>query len=638
MHIQGATGGGSLMSLRRSLMSPELKMFMKMLKSPSHLMFVASNLAILVHLLFYSTVRRKQKMQEFMSQMDELENYINLINDLDSQNEEVQRQIAILKKFRANEDETFPSEDDQEAQIEASSDSKKFLAFSDQIHVDFANNFLKQRNFIASTFKDKKIIGELFRNSSSSPSENLQSEKATYSDPILNSLMALAHQLVKTFLVELNIKNALGDEETRRMTGLDSFLVQKDILAYMNHDLDKEELLVKLYALKRKGNTLEEDKLRISLDESAMEELNDKFGKAEAFKNKGDRRYDLYLNLSGGWLNYDQSDTFNSIQAASPPQFGSNIFNSDEYITKFNKIFSAYEKSDAPNREYALIIQLANALAAGGECVPTYSVFKCLLDNFGRIGLYNYQSMVYDVLPAFEYHQTAFADCSTSEEFAPRSAFHFEHIIENHPDFLASLVEYQIPRNNVTTFKLLLDYFEPVSPSNAHALSLIPNFARGYVSNSPSLLESKKEITIGLDTLLRTVKSCVEIKEYSALDKLLNKLLLNLIQTGNGVRVVLNSIKDEGTLICNAAPSLAPSLLFTEEILVLLARAYVETNDRVRAKWLLPHVKTFLNANYSPDLRSFLPSMMDITANKVTETIPADAFASKPIPSVSMMA
>lgn len=584
---------------------------MKMLRSPSHVMFVASNVALLVHLLFYSTVVRKLRMEEFMSHMNDLENYEDLIRDLDQQNEEVQKQITILKQLQQKDLDHF---DSNQHQLEPSKRTQSTTALNENrhLHHSHANNFLKQRKFFASTFNEKGAIAKLFQCNSSSQSDDSSFKGSlgspTFSDPILNPLMALSHQFIKAFLVEMNLRTSFGDKDCQRRIARDSFLLHDDLFAYMNHDSDKEELLAKLFAMRKDFRCKSNSELLLQqLDSTASDNLFDDFGQSEDFKIRGSRRYDIFQHVSGRWLNYEHSDTFNSVQALSPPKFGSNVVNSDEYINKFDQIFSAYELSKAPLREFNLLLLLAKALAAGGQCIPTFSVFGFLLDRLGRNGLYNYQSMVYDVLPDFRYYETAFADSSRGNEYAFRKYFHFAHLIGSDPDMLASLIEYQIPRKNIITFKLLLQYFEPLAPSSPHSIPSLPSFMRSHFANSVEAFDMNQEVLIDLDTVGRALNGCVQLREYSALDTILNKLFLNLMQTNDGVRVVLNSIKDESALLCKSIPSLAPSVLFTENILLLLAQAYTDIRDSRRSKWLIPHIDAYLRTHESEKLASFLP-------------------------------
>lgn len=656
-HIQAASGNGSKMSLRRGLMSPELKMFLQMLKSPSHIMFVASNVALLVHLLFFSTVRRKQKTEEFLSQMEELENYVDLINDLDNQNAEIQKRIRVLKALQQKDSSTpevqHMHQNDQDTTPQPFTPREEIVPL--RLHSTHAERFLKHRNLIATTFSKRSNIAKLFENSnrpSIEEEKDIIADERSYSAPILNTLLALSHLLVKTFVIELNLKHALGDDETQKLISSDSFLLHEDLFAFMKHDREKEELLAKLQALKSDSGNTEPRPLWSSLDKGMVSKLSDQFAEAEEFKCKNNRRYDNYHHLSGRWLNYDHSDTFTSIQASASPKFGSSIVNSEEYLQSFDTIFSAYEDSKAPLRNFTLLLQLAKALLRGGECVPSYSIFEFLLDKLGKCGLYNYQSLVYDVLPSFDYRQTAFADSARQEDFASRDAIHFEHMIEENPEILGTLIEYQASRKDFEAFELLLNYFEPTVTSGQKLLEILPSFATRRYSRSSTLLDCEEEICIDLHTMGRAFRSCVEMKNVTAIDKILCKLFLNSVQTDKGVRVVLNKVKDDKSLLCmRTSSSELPSLLFTEDILTLLAQAYSELKDQTRARWLLPHLDSFLKSNNSRQLMdatrriASIANLKPATMDRVQATLPrrsqsinlrsTDRFNNEQLPSIS---
>lgn len=660
-HLEKAAGCVQRFSLRRSLISQELRLFIKMLKSPSHIMFVASNVALLVHLLFYSTVVRKLKMEEFVSRINELENYEDLIRDLDRQDEEIQRQITILKQLQHKSLDHLDSNQNRNRALIPSKQHQSTSVLNGNLHLHqtHASKFLKQRKFFASTFTEKSAIAKLFKCTSNSFSDDTDIKSSlgspTFSDPILNSLMALSHQFVTAFVVEFNLRVSLGDQDCVNGITRKSFLRKDELFAFMSHDSDKEELLMKLFALRGKVNKSEPGLMLEQLDKSETQKLFGDFAQSENFKNLGSRRYDIFHHVSGRWLNYDHSDTFSSIQALSPPKFGSNLVNSDEYIHKFDRIFVAYELSKAPLREFNLLLQLAKVLSAGGECIPTYSVFGFLLDKLGKIGLYNYQSMVYDVLPDFRYYETVFAESPQGSEFASRSSRHFAYLIGNDSSMLASLLEYQIPRRDIKTFRLLLEFLKPLAPSNTpHSIPLLPGFMQSQFSNSVGMCEMNQGVLVDLDTISRALNGCVQLKEYSALDAIISKLFLNLIHTNNGVRIVLNSITDENALICKSHPSLAPSLFFTESILLLLAQAYSDTRDRSRSQWLLPHIDAFLRTHKSEKLTSFLPSLRNIVmghrdvtivsenkvrkSNRTTTNKPPNDYSLKPGQAVSLLA
>ncbi|KAF5213136.1 hypothetical protein E0198_000651 [Clavispora lusitaniae] len=607
------------MSLRQSLNffdSPESKMFLQFLKSPSHLIFVASNVAILAHLQFYSTVRKKQRIEEFLLQMEELENYIDLINDLDAENEEIQRQIASLKRLQNRESSPAPfSERSRQANSEPSILAQKNDS-SLATQIQHSRQFLKQRQVYVSTFSQSENIARLFPQSDSRVEEHEEHPgKLTYYSSIQSSLMALSNQLVKSFLVELNLRHSFHDFELEQALSDDSFLLHHDLFALMKNDEEKKELIAKLLALRSESQGSARNFLE-KLSPDAVAEMSDNFKHSDAFKSKESRRYDFYHFKSGHYLNYENSDTVSSIQAFSSPQFLTNTVSSSEYIRRFEQIFASYETSNSPFKHMALALELAQALSSGGSSIPTYSVFRYLLDHLGNAGLYNYQSLVYDILPSFDMRQTALADSPKSSEFASRNASHFAHLIEEDPDFLGSLIAYQVPRKDVAAFRQLLKYLQVMPTQNKLRASLIPAFMKSHAEEQD--LRSSEEILlpqdktpryISLATMASAFKACVELKQYSLLDTLINKLVYNSIETPEGTKILLSESGRSHTAEFECQD------IFSEPILLSLGRAYMETKDAARAKWLLPHLNHFMSRKSSTSLLEMERNLVEMSAD-----------------------
>lgn len=602
-HVLNASGGPRS-SLRLGLnlfQSPELKMILKFLKSPGHLIFVASNVAILAHLQFYSTVRRKQRTEEFMRQMQELENYVELINDLDAQNDEIQRQIASLKRLQKKEDvKVSPAVEKKPTARPNFLPLKSDLPLSKQVR--HAQMFLKQRQMYASTFSNPENIAKLFpENLTNVDLEKLEQQpfELTYYSRMQNSLMALSSQLIKSFLIELNLRHSFQDNGLNEAITPDSFLLHDDLFALMKDDEEKRELMTKLLAFREPKQRGGEQPFLNNLDSDAIEKMLDDFKHSMHFKSKELRRHDFYEYKSGHWLNYEESDTLKSIQAALPPRFHSNTVSSNEYIRNFEKIFASYENSSGTLKHMNLALELAQALAFGGEKIPSYSVLRYLLDNLGKLGLYNYQSLVYDVLPKFEHRQTALADSPQNQDFAPRKSFHFSHLIEDDPDFLGSLIMYQVPRKDMTTFNQLMAFFNVFERSDNLSSSILPPFMKPHGVGQATPADLNKPQLVSVDTISKAFSACVELKQYPLLDTLINKLVYDLVQTSEGLKIAIGSAGRE------VSPTTKSSEIFTENILTLLAKAYIETKDSARAKWLLPHVGSFIKANPSADLSNY---------------------------------
>lgn len=605
-------------------------------------MFVASNVAFLIHLLFYSTLQRKQRMEKFLSRLEELDNYMDIIDDLDSQNEEIQRQIATLKRLQ-EKGEMAACEDwlpHSPSFAESTTPQPEHLEISGEADLPSeehrsAQQFMRQRLMISQTLKSRNSIARLFdtsRTSLKEPEDNIANHEQTFHHPILNSLMALSHKFMKQFLIETNLQHAMGDERITSIVHPDSFLLHEDLIAYMKHDTDKEELLSKLKFLKK------DDKAT-----SYLLKLSSNYSTSELFSDPGQNNFDLSVHLTGRWLNYEHSDTSSAILAAPSPKYTSNVINSEDYIEKLDMIFGRYNLTTGPERNPTLLLQLAKLLVAGGECIPSFTVFEYLLDNLGAAKLYNYQSMVYNVLSDVESHKEALRS-----QVEPQPKAQLIDVIHEHPQFLASLLEYQTTREDHSMFQSLLLYFE--IRSDVGNLSIVPSFSRAQVMNSLIPPTSSRKLMIELASVARVMETCVKIEDVYALDKVLNKLILNLCQTKDGIKVALNSSENQQFLASSPATSPFP-FIFDERILLLLGNAYVTWTDKTRAKWILPHVEAFATSNKSSKLSTLIPKLHSVAgiahlptahteraSSRLTRITRCDLFETKPQTSIPALA
>lgn len=603
LHMQRITGnkrpGLSLFQ------SPELKLFLKLVKSPSHLMFVASNVAILVHLLFYSTLRQKQRMEEFDLQMEELERYIDVIEDLDKQTNEIQRQIAQIKLLRQKEfsrpEKKLLDIKDSHAQKKL---TKRYKAINEQ--VDSARDFLQRRKNFSVAFSDANNIQRLFMNHEdvSEEQNEIPSETLTYTSPVQNTIMAVSSQIVKSFLTELNLRSSLMDDDTLPQQ---SFLVRDDLFQSMKHDDEKIELMTKLLTgFKESGTKV--TTFPASLNGVEVLNLMNETSSNEVFNSNELKRNDIFAYKSGRWLNYEHSDTFKNILAIPSLVYGTNLVNNDEYLRKFERLFATYEKEDHPFKHLKLVLGIAKVLISKEECLPNFAIFQYLLDNLGRVGLFNYQSMIYDSLPDLSVRQTVLADNQTKQGFASKDLMHLISLVQKDPEFFKSFVEYQVPRKEVQTFLSLMGLLKPTQPSFSPS-SIIPRPMWAYETSSATTLD--KPILVGLDTIESTIKACVDLNELKLIDKVLNTLFFNLFYSGDGIRVSLNGAKPDLVPVMGGQtlPSRAILKLLSPEMLELLGRTYIASEDKVRGKWLLPILRTATLETKNEHLRPVLAEL-----------------------------
>lgn len=581
-------------------------------------------------------------MEKFLSQLEELDNYMDIIDDLDSQNEEVQRQIATLKRLQGKGvtaacEDSLPQSPPFTKVTTSQPEYPEISAEADPPSEEHrsAQRFMRQRLMISQTLKSRSSIARLFNTSATSPKEfedNNASHEQIFHHPILNSLMALSHKFMKQFLIETNLQHAMGDDQITSIMHPDSFLLHEDLMAYMRHDTDKEELLSKLNLLKRNDKNA-----------SCLLKLSSNYSTSQLFSDPGHNNLDLSVHLSGRWLNYEHSDTSAAILAAPSPKYTTNVINSEDYIEKLEVIFSRYNLTTGPERNPTLLLQLARLLVGGGECIPSYTVFEYLLDNLGAAKLYNYQSMVYNVLSGVEGHKDALRT-----QVAPQPRAQLIDVIHEHPLFLASLLEYETTRADQRMFQSLLLYFE--IGNNVGNLSIVPSFSRAQVMNSLTPPTSGRKLMIELESVARVMETCVKMENVTALDKVLNKLILNLCQTNDGIKVTLNSSENQQFLASSTATS-PFSLIFDERILLLLGSAYVAWADKTRAKWILPHVEAFAASNNSSKLSTLIPKLHSVAGiphhptahteratSRLTRITRCDLFETKPQTSVPALA
>lgn len=612
-HLQQVTSGSRRVG-PNFFQSPELKMFLKLVKSPSHLMFVASNIAMLVHLLFYSSIRQRQKAEEYLLQMSELELYVEVIEDLDRQNEHVQKQIAYMKMLRQRESSPDHQKSNEDEVVSDTITTHNLRRKYDFVkgQVDSAHRFVKQRESYQNAFNDPANVQKLFPTEIKCTSNDSDADPLTYSSPIQNSVMAICGQLVKSLVVELNLRRLFGNNAFNSAYPLDSFLLVDNLFTNMENDEDKLELMAKVKTdVQLTSSPLDEDS-------KTIDALVDGFGVKDSFSSKKLRRTDLYHYKSGRWLNYEHSDTFKFIRALPSPTYTSSYTDTDEYVSRFKSIFSAYENGRHPLGRLSLLLEIAKVLVKGGESLPTLSVFQYLIDKLGKLKLYNYQSLIYYSLPSFGYRQTVLADSLLNDGLAPRRVEQLRGLIEEEPEFLKSFLEYQIPRNDVEGFKSLLRVFEADRPDLPHLPDILPPQMWAFLTKPSDLFKSGKPVMVGLDTIESALSGCVQLNQVDSIDKILNKLLFSLIYTADGIMVSLGKVLPEMTPVLKdqELPAEAMQKLLSPSILLTLATTYVNFKDLMRGNWLLPHLKAYLGNHEHRELEGIsyqLAQMASVT-------------------------
>lgn len=87
------------MNVSRTILfrSPQLKLFLRLVKSPSHMLFLASNLAILVHLQYFSATRLLHYPRGDREKLDRLRAQTAELRDLEEEERRIKEEIEALK-------------------------------------------------------------------------------------------------------------------------------------------------------------------------------------------------------------------------------------------------------------------------------------------------------------------------------------------------------------------------------------------------------------------------------------------------------------------------------------------------------------------------------------------------------------
>lgn len=497
-------------------------------------------------------------------------------------------------------------------------------------------SFRKQRSTITESFAIPKNITGLFANNSkvnwneiacngnkkaahtysnTTKRLNVPSRLTYYSSEIQNTLNCIITHFVNSILVEINIRKLLHDRNIDENN--DSFMFREALLNSIKDEQKKYEILkilVQLYDKNEDAGLQSFEQFFQSLDRDVIEELTNKtLLESDHFSSLEFYRQNYNNFKSSQYLNYDHSDTLRFIQSWLSLKFQSIEQNDTEYITRLETIFQEYEK-EHPLGHLNLIIKVCKTLSSCKKYTPSFRTFRYLLDGFGKVGLYNYQSIIYDNLPAFKYKQSILASPDSKFLKAPKLAYHFQEIIEEDPQFLKSLISYLVPREDNGLLRELISFFKLDEVADNERILMKSNLkslvSKSRFSNFRSTVmksigfRNSEPILVSTSTIYATIQTCIDLKQFEYIDLLINKLILHSVIKDDKIEVALsfglNDIKNYGyRLLLGEDLSIydISQKIFTKEIFKLLLYACRKSDDVGRLMWLTPHLDLYLSNN-----------------------------------------
>ncbi|ODV82341.1 uncharacterized protein CANTADRAFT_29611, partial [Suhomyces tanzawaensis NRRL Y-17324] len=441
-----------------------------------------------------------------------------------------------------------------------------------------AETFHKHRSKVVEIFRDETNIKKLFTNpekaepvrsyaelqkalGSSSLSSSGEKHLLTYTDSDMKaSILFLATSLINSVLVEINLQS------------FEQFF----------HNLDSEAISGLLLELKS----------------------SDAFNSIETLR--------LYFQhfKSSQYVNYDRSDYSKAVQNNNFVKFSSQTIDNSEYFQGFKEAFDEYKNSKT-TRELAhldLLINIVKVLLRSSQFTPNVEIFQVLMDEFGKLELYNFQSVVYQSIPQYKHRQTVLA--SPQDELSvskvPKMAYHVQEAVEQNPAFLRTLIDYHIIRNDSESFKQLLSFYR-LDDIIQHEKVLNKSYLAGLMSKSrfirhkerqleiePITYSCEEPLLIPLDTIHHTIKGCIQLEQFQFIDLLFNKIIVHAMEKeASGWQLLVSQ---------SYSPKEFASKIFTKELFKVLLRASTKSDDLGRIMWLMPHLDNYLETHMDKHL------------------------------------
>ncbi|WPK23653.1 hypothetical protein PUMCH_000895 [Australozyma saopauloensis] len=586
LHIKAATNVRSALSLRAGSPSSNALLFLRLLRSPGHLTFVTANVALLVHLQMLSTRHKHQLANQFELDLVELQRFDETVLDLDSETELIQSQINLIKQAKRKDSEVRPTQNGfRSGLLSPQLVARRLRAeHHSENQYKLAHSFASQRVAVKLLAELPELLEKLFPETTEAPvNESLVDYKAEkkYTSPLQNSLMLLSSLMLKQFLVELNLKQTFNDEALLNSYPDSSYLTESNLSKSFT-ERDRASVASLLESLAEDGKSVH------------LKDILADVGDNVAFNSVGLKREDFYNYKSAHWLNYSYSDVTHLIEAGPQPRFQSPVVNDEEYLTKITALFSQHKADTHPFRHINLALGLAKLLANGGVYSPSLSIFRVLLDKFGELRMYSYQSLVYDALPSFEN-----GDADPLSERPDADSFTrslYVKLIEEDPEYLQSLIRYETRNEHYDNLKYLLNFLEP---DGKQLPSFIPLFFSNKVVKDAALDSRHEPVLVSLSTIENALDTCAQLGDYERMDRLLIKLFASLVTTAEGVRIALNKLADLYPTVTKMSPTTSYKVLLTDKVLKTLGETYVKRNDVLRLQWLQPYVHARLQEDSS---------------------------------------
>ncbi|KHC82005.1 hypothetical protein W5Q_02398 [Candida albicans SC5314] len=310
------------------------------------------------------------------------------------------------------------------------------------------------------------------------------------------------------------------------------------------------------------------------------------------FESLAEYRFRFYNFKSSQFLSSTESDMSTQVNGNNFVRFNSCQKNSHEYIKKFERSFEKYKKAqNEPMSHIQLATNLVQDLLCTHEYIPTTEIWHYLLRNLGTLKLYNYQQIIYLSLFQYKHQPTILATPKEQDRLtAPLMADHFSHLIEDFPEILSTLCQYQEVRKDKRTFIELLSFLKLDKLAGEVMAIKSPLLSKAKYklpAICPGIELECKDLFISRDCLYSIMKSAINLELYEYVDLLYDKIVLDSIDP---YRIQLNY--EEKRLVEGS--------IFTPELFLIMLEACKKSKDLGRVLWLMPFLDEYVGKNSVP--------------------------------------
>lgn len=324
------------------LMSPKLKLFLRLVRSPSHILFLVSNLAILVHLQFVSTTRSAKIVHlKEKDNFDKLRAQIIELEELEEEERLIRKEIEALKNRASQKERAF---DDSLSESKVSYSGSTYQRTNSEIlNKNLALDFRLKRLSITSNFMTKEGMKTLFT-AKNSPrwsfmDRNFVSTQATDDNQFCYAGERNAFQAFLRYLI--------GDVILESLTSLEI-------------------------------------------------EISESF-KSDLFHSL------IYETTTAKYLNHERSDTTKFI-ASSQESLGTRTKGHQDLMKDIRAAFESYLSNGTEIAKCELLLDLCRTLIPTIEPKVIDEALNALYQHFGILGLHNYQALLLETFPTHQFH------------------------------------------------------------------------------------------------------------------------------------------------------------------------------------------------------------------------------------------